>query len=79
MISKSGLSFSMRKTVVSGLVRIAGDTSPAANEDRIVQGFERNSPIADGQPTAAAGGWDPYDVWRTRVKKARDPKRSDVK
>ena len=22
----------------------------------------------------ATGGWDPYDVWRTRVKKARDPK-----
>lgn len=69
----------MRSTVISGLVRIAGDVSPAANEDRIAQGMDPGVSAEEHRRTDAPAGWDPYDVWRTRVKKARDPKKPDSK
>jgi hypothetical protein len=51
-----------------GLVKIAGSVSPAANEDRVTgDGFAELNRRND-----ATAGWDPYDVWRTRVKQARD-------
>jgi hypothetical protein len=51
-----------------GLVKIAGSVGTAANEDRVVEdGFAEINRRID-----ATAGWDPYDVWRTRVKQARD-------
>lgn len=47
-----------------GLVRISGDAGTAANEDRAADSAVVDNRSADGAP-----GWDPYEVWRTRVKK----------
>lgn len=47
-----------------GLVRISGEVGMAANEDRVAE-----SAVVDERSTDGASGWDPYEVWRTRVKK----------
>lgn len=39
----------------------------AANEPTISKGREQRAPEA-----TPARGWDPYDVWRTRVKTTRE-------
>jgi hypothetical protein len=57
----------MRITANGGLVRIAGDTGDAANEDRAV---EQTVPAVERSDPGTAG-WDPYEVWRTRVKATR--------
>jgi hypothetical protein len=60
----------MIKKVNVGLVRLAdAGTTTAANEDRtpVVAAAESKEP-----GSTSASGWDPYEVWRTRVKSARD-------
>ena len=57
----------MRITANGGLVRIAGDNGDAANEDRAV---EKTVPAVEHSDPGTAG-WDPYEVWRTRVKGPR--------
>jgi hypothetical protein len=44
---------------VGGLLATPPTLSVAANEE-----FARSEP--------SAGGWDPYEVWRTRIKAAQD-------
>jgi len=56
----------MTITTSGGLVRLSGDTDLAANEDLVVE-----APVATREAEEAAG-WDPYEVWRTRVKRSRD-------
>lgn len=56
----------MTITTGGGLVRISGDVGVAANEDRAAECAVVDERRADGAP-----GWDPYEVWRTRVKKSR--------
>lgn len=56
----------MTKTTGGGLVRITADGGMAANEDRAAESAVVDDRGADGAP-----GWDPYEVWRTRVKKTR--------
>lgn len=57
----------MRTTANGGLVRIAGETGDAANEDQAV---EKSVPAVERSDPGTAG-WDPYEVWRTRVKTPR--------
>lgn len=57
----------MTITTSGGLVRISGDGGAAANEDRAAEPVATDDRRADG-----AAGWDPYEVWRTRVKDVRD-------
>jgi hypothetical protein len=57
----------MKITVSGGLVRIAGESEVAANEE-IAAGL----PVADGRRNDATAGWDPYQVWLTRVKAPRE-------
>lgn len=57
----------MRITANGGLVRIAGDNGDAANEDQAV---EKTVPAVERSDPGTAG-WDPYEVWRTRVKAPR--------
>jgi hypothetical protein len=49
-----------------GLVRPAGEVSAAANEDLVDPTFCVNTDARHGEHA----GWDPYEVWRTRVKPA---------
>jgi hypothetical protein len=49
-----------------GLVRPAGEDSAAANEDLADAAFCVNTDARH----AENAGWDPYEVWRTRVKPA---------
>jgi len=49
-----------------GLVRLAGEDSAAANEDRVDPTFCVNTDARHDENA----GWDPYEVWRTRVKPA---------
>jgi hypothetical protein len=58
----------MKITTSSGLVRIAGTSDVAANEDQAVTTFA----VEDGRRTDATPGWDPYQVWLTRVKAPRE-------
>ena len=57
----------MTITTSGGLVRISGDGGMAANDDRAAE-----SAVSDNRGADGAAGWDPYEVWRTRVKDARD-------
>lgn len=57
----------MTITTNGGLVRISGDAGLAANEDLAVEPGAVDDRRADG-----AAGWDPYEVWRTRIKSVRD-------
>jgi hypothetical protein len=50
-----------------GLVTIAGDGGGAANDDVAAE-----QPVPAKEGDAGAAGWDPYDVWLTRVKAPRD-------
>jgi hypothetical protein len=58
----------MTITSNGGLVRLSGaEMGKAANEDQAV-----NSQVVERRHTDEAAGWDPYEVWRTRVKAPRD-------
>jgi hypothetical protein len=59
----------MQITPSGGLVRIAGESDVAANEDHIAAAFAVE---IDGRRDDATEGWDPYRVWLTRVKAPRD-------
>jgi hypothetical protein len=50
-----------------GLVRPAGEDGAAANDELADPTFVVNK---DGRSSETAG-WDPYEVWLTRVKPAR--------
>ncbi|HZF26435.1 MAG TPA: hypothetical protein VEZ88_09255 [Steroidobacteraceae bacterium] len=56
----------MKITASGGLVRIAGESDVAANEERAA-----SFPVEDRRNDATAG-WDPYQVWLTRVKAPRE-------
>lgn len=56
----------MTITTSGGLVSISGDVGLAANEDLAAQ-----PGTVDDRQTDGAAGWDPYEVWRTRVKDVR--------
>jgi len=60
----------MTITASGGLVSISGDAGEAANAevaaDQSVPAVEHRDP--------GTAGWDPYEVWRTRVK-AKRPER----
>jgi len=57
----------MTITTSGGLVRIAGESEVAANEE-----VAASLPVADGRRNDATAGWDPYQVWLTRVKAPRE-------
>ena len=57
----------MIKQLNVGLVRLADAQSTAANEDRTAV-----VAAAESKEAGSASGWDPYEVWRTRIKSARD-------
>jgi hypothetical protein len=59
----------MQITGSGGLVRIAGESDVAANDDRVAAAFVVD---VDGRRSDATEGWDPYQVWLTRVKAPRD-------
>jgi len=58
----------MIKKLNVGLVRLADAGSVAANEDRTPVALA----AAESKDSGSASGWDPYEVWRTRIKSARD-------
>jgi hypothetical protein len=60
----------MKITTSGGLVRIAGKSEVAANEDEAAATFGAE----DTRRTDATAGWDPYQIWLTRVKAPRDAK-----
>jgi hypothetical protein len=60
----------MRMTVNGGLVEVAGKASVEVElsrkvDDRLAQ---------EGRRKDVTEGWDPYDVWRKRVKEPRESK-----
>jgi hypothetical protein len=57
----------MQITTSGGLVRIADESDVAANEDEAGATFD----VEDGGRDATPG-WDPYQVWLTRVKAPRE-------
>lgn len=57
----------MKITASGGLVRIAGESEGAANEE-----LAAGLPVEDGRRNDATAGWDPYQVWLTRVKAPRE-------
>lgn len=59
----------MQITGSGGLVRIAGESDVAANDDQVAAAFVVD---VDGRRNDATEGWDPYQVWLTRVKAPRD-------
>lgn len=58
----------MTTTASGGLVRIAGESDVAANEDERAA----DSAVEDDRRDDATAGWDPYQVWRARVKAPRE-------
>ncbi len=60
----------MKITTSGGLVSIAGKSEVAANEDEAAA----TSTIEDDRRTDATAGWDPYQIWLTRVKAPREAK-----
>jgi hypothetical protein len=63
----------MRTRVNGGLVPVAGVGSDAANEETAA---ERVVPAEERREDSTAG-WDPYEVWRTRVKEPRVPHKDE--
>jgi hypothetical protein len=57
----------MTTTASGGLVRIAGELEVAANEERAAGLL-----VDDDRRNDATAGWDPYQVWLTRVKAPRE-------
>jgi len=57
----------MTITTSGGLVRLSGDAGMAANDDLAVV-----STVVVDRKAEEAAGWDPYEVWRTRVRDVRD-------
>lgn len=57
----------MRTTTNGGLVLIAGVGTDAANEEPAA---DRVVPVEKKREDSSAG-WNPYEVWRTRVKEPR--------
>lgn len=64
----------MRTTVSGGLVEIAGVGADAANEEPAA---ERVVP-AEKRREDSTAGWDPYEVWRTRVKEPRVAREDEI-
>jgi hypothetical protein len=60
----------MRNTTNGGLVRITTPGDDAANEEPAA---ERVVPVEKRHEDSTAG-WNPYEVWRTRVKEPRTPR-----
>ena len=59
----------MRSTTNGGLVRITAVGVDAANEEPAAERVP-----AEKRREDRTAGWDPYEVWRTRVKEPRVPK-----
>jgi hypothetical protein len=59
----------MQITGSGGLVRVAGESDVAANDDQVAAAFAVDF---DGRRNDATEGWDPYQVWLARVKAPRD-------
>ncbi len=57
----------MTTTVNGGLIRITGEGIDAGREEPAVK---QVVPAARDRDQSTAG-WDPYEVWRTRVKEPR--------
>ena len=57
----------MTTTTPNGLVSFAGEEAVAANDDRAEATGSWKIPQFDQH-----AGWDPYEVWRTRVKRVRE-------
>jgi hypothetical protein len=57
---------SMRSATNGGLVRITGVGVDAANEEPAAERVR-----AERHREDRTAGWDPYEVWRTRVKEPR--------
>jgi len=57
----------MTITANGGLVSIGGGAGDAANEDVAA---DQSVPAMEHRDPGTAG-WDPYEVWRTRVKAPR--------
>ena len=58
----------MKTTKPYGADGVADSTLVAANEPTMPQAAQKERALQSG-PTC---GWDPYDVWRTRVKTPRE-------
>ena len=56
----------MTTPTLNGLVTFAGEEGSAANDDRAEATGSWKIPHIDER-----AGWDPYEVWRTRVKNPR--------
>jgi hypothetical protein len=54
----------MTKWNPAELKTLGSDISVAANDDRVLDEGTR----ARALPLVASPGWDPYEVWRTRVR-----------
>jgi hypothetical protein len=63
----------MKITVSGGLVRIAGDAEVAANE-----ALAESLPVDETRRTDVTAGWDPYQVWLTRVKAPREARDQEL-
>jgi len=49
---------------------------PASSQESVAANEEFAQPLDEYERvTGAMSGWDPYDVWRTRVKKDAAPER----
>jgi len=49
---------------------------PADSQESVAANEEFAEPLDDYERvTGSRSGWDPYDVWRTRVKKSASPER----
>lgn len=58
----------MTVTASGGLGGVADNVGRAANEDQVAE----PSVTESGPQSDETAGWDPYEVWRTRVKSVRD-------
>ena len=59
----------MRTTTNGGLVQITAPGDDAANEEPAAERVPAEKRQEDG-----TAGWDPYEVWRTRIKEPRTPR-----
>jgi hypothetical protein len=57
----------MTTTANGGLIHITGAQAEAANEESAA----KTVVAAEKHCVDSAAGWDPYEVWRTRVNKPR--------
>lgn len=58
----------MKVTASGGLGGMTDNVGRAANEDQLAE-----ASVVKSEPQShETAGWDPYEVWRTRVKSVRD-------